>query len=210
VPWRFTILGDGATDRALKPIARWALGQIPAIVGSGYLVEFTVGRYASSNTLPSRIEAAIREFPCNILLVHRDAEKEPVASRIAEIETATEGLGGLFVPVVPVRMTEAWLLIDESAIRRAADNPNGKTPLDMPPLAKLEHLPDPKAICDVLLIAASEKSGRRRSKFARHTELAARRSRVADLIQDFSPLDQLPAFQAFRNRVSTACAALCA
>jgi hypothetical protein len=38
------------------------------------------------------------------------------------------------VCVVPVRMMEAWLLIDEMAIRRVAGNPNGRIPIELPVL----------------------------------------------------------------------------
>jgi hypothetical protein len=129
-------------------------------------------------------------------------------NRIAEIEVAVRELHSLYVPIIPVRMTEAWLLIDEAAIRRAADNPNGAVPLDIPPVARLESLPDPKATCDALLISASEKSGRRRKMFTRDSELAARRTRIAELIDDFSPLNQLSAFRAFCDRVEVACTRL--
>ncbi len=125
--------------------------------------------------------------------------------RTAEIQAAVQGLQDRFVPVVPVRMTEAWLLIDAPAIRRAADNPNGIVPLSMPQIGRLESLPDPKDTCNNLLIQASEKSGRRRERFARPSELGRRRMRVAELIDDFSPLKQLPAFRSFCERVKAAC-----
>ena len=205
---RFTILADGPTDRALRPIVSWVLGRIPSVACAGFIVEFSVAPHAKDNSLRSRVAESIREFPCDILFVHRDAEREPMKNRIAEIETAVCNLHALFVPIVPVRMTEAWLLIDADAIRRASDNPNGRTPLDIPRGALLEGLPDPKTTCDNLLIRASEKSGRRRQKFARPSELAERRTRIAELIVDFSPLLRLPAFHSFCKEVEAACARL--
>ena len=101
------------------------------------------------------------------------------------------------VPVVPVRMTEAWLLIEEGAIRKAAGNPNGAVALDLPPLARVEGLPDPKRQLKGFLVAASEKTGRRLDQFRR--DLNLRIQRVADFIDDFSPLQQLSAFQAFEQ-----------
>ena len=50
------------------------------------------------------------------------------------------------VCVVPVRMQEAWLLIDEAALRRAAGDPNGTQPLAMPDVQRLEELADPKQL----------------------------------------------------------------
>ncbi len=55
-------------------------------------------------------------------------------SRLAEIKAALESMEGIpvTVPIVPVTMTEAWLLFDERAIRRAADNPAGENSLQLP------------------------------------------------------------------------------
>jgi hypothetical protein len=93
------------------------------------------------------------------------------------------------VCVVPVRAMEAWLLIDEDALRSAAGNPKGRHPLDMPPLGTLESLPQPKARLNGLLRAASGLPPRRRF------HPPPRIHRLADLIKDFSPLRHLPAFR---------------
>ncbi len=140
----------------------------------------------------------MRHHPCDVLFVHRDAEKEPKERRLKEIRAAA-GTAGFppFVPVVPVRMTEAWLLIDETAIRQAAGNPNGEAALPLPKVARLESVADPKGVLRTCLIEASEKTGRRLQQFER--DLPERIQRVAELISDFSPLRQLPAFQDFEQ-----------
>ena len=208
MPRRFTLVGDGPTDRALLPIVNWVLRQIPSNVNKGFIVEFTAARGPEGLSLQSRLPLALRDFPCDVLLVHRDAEKESMETRIMEIEKAVPKLHPRFVPIVPVHMTEAWLLIDIAAIRRAADNPNGIVPLTIPPIGRLESLPDPKETCNTLLIQASEKSGRRRERFKRPSELGLHRARIAELIRDFSPLKQLPAFCSFCKRVQAACEGL--
>ena len=137
-------------------------------------------------------------FPCEILFVHRDAEGTALAKRLKEVEEAAREITDLrYIPLVPVRMTEAWLLIDEKAIRQAADNPNGTERLDLPPIQKLESLPDPKQLLHEALVLASEKKGRRLQQFKR--DLPARVHRVAALIDDFSPLRRLPAFHQFES-----------
>jgi hypothetical protein len=95
-----------------------------------------------------------------------------------------------WVAVIPVRMQEAWLLFDEAAIRRAADNPAGRTPLGLPPLTQCEGLPDPKALLHEILREASGLGARRREKM--NVSRAARR--IPDFIGDFTPLRCLPAF----------------
>jgi hypothetical protein len=88
-------------------------------------------------------------------------------------------------------MTEAWLLSDATAIRRAAGNPNGTMKLDIPTISRLEQLSDPKALLHELLEIASGLHGRHLKGF-----LPATKARlVAAYTRDFSCLRSLPAFR---------------
>ena len=49
-------------------------------------------------------------------------------------------IGFCIVCVVPIRMTESWLLISEPAIRRAASNPRGREVIHLPRLQKMEEV----------------------------------------------------------------------
>jgi hypothetical protein len=154
--------------------------------------------------LRERILSAIDLFPCDLLFVHRDAEREDPETRHREIRNALQEATqrGFQVPtvcVVPVRMTEAWLLFDEPAIRLAAGNPNGKNPLDMPELSIIEQIADPKSLIFQILREASGLTGRRLKKF----NTADCRIRITGLVSDFSPLRQLGAFQRLENDIST-------
>jgi hypothetical protein len=82
----------------------------------------------------------------DVLVVHRDAEAQTVDHRLAEIQAALEdvALQWYLIPVIPVRMTEAWLLLDESAIRVVAGRPTGIDPLNLPSVWSVESEPDPK------------------------------------------------------------------
>lgn len=108
-------------------------------------------------------------------------------------------LNQCYLPIVPVRMTEAWLLSSESAIRRAASNPNGRTPLDLPPWNQWEKKPDPKEILFQALRTASGRHGRRLNGFSEQSA----RHRVAELTRDFSSLERLEAFCYLKNEVNT-------
>jgi hypothetical protein len=99
------------------------------------------------------------------------------------------------VPVVPIRMTEAWLLIDEMAVRRAANNPNGSGPCVIPQARSLERLVDPKETLFELLRNASGLPARRQRTF----NVGRARARVSELIEDFSPLRRLSSFVAFEE-----------
>ena len=86
-------------------------------------------------------------------------------------------------------MTEAWLLFSESAIRTASGNPAGTNTLALPPLTHVERTPNPKQILHNALREASGLQGRRLR------QLSVNVYRVAELIDDFSPLRGLSAFR---------------
>jgi hypothetical protein len=198
---RYTLVSDGPTDANLIPILNWSLKQ----TGGVALPE---GRHAEFWRLPcppkdlaERLTRAVELYPCEVLFVHRDAENQPVESRAAEITKAFQAVAGRLgqpaVAVVPVRMLEAWLCFDEKAIRNAAGNPNGKAPLNLPSLKRVESRPDPKQELQQALRAACELSGRRLKKF----DTAAAFWRIVDCIDDFSPLRELAAFRALEDSV---------
>jgi hypothetical protein len=198
--FRYTLLGDGSSDRCLSPILDWILGQIPGLAGRGLVSQVADlrGIDPAPRDLAARIRAAFQQQPCEILFVHRDAERTTLEKRVTEIrQAATSAEIPAYVPVVPIRMTEAWLLIEESAIRRAADNPNGRTVLGLPTLERLERESDPKRLLHECLRLASEKRGRRLEQFER--DIPRRIHRVAALIHDYTPLRQLPAFTHMEN-----------
>jgi hypothetical protein len=194
---RLTLLSDGPTDQALLPIVRWLLDQ--------HSTTPFEQNWADLRRLPrrpvklaARVEAALDLYPCDLLVVHRDAEREPAENRLREIAEATRDRAMPVVCAVPVRMTEAWLLFDEAAIRRAAGCPNGTMPLNRPALKNVESLPDPKEVLHEALKVASNLSGRRRK------QLQPDIRRLADLIDDFAPLRGVPSFRAFEGSLRDA------
>ncbi|WP_327038493.1 hypothetical protein [Micromonospora maris] len=118
----------------------------------------------------SRVRAGLELVgdPVDVIVVHRDADNAGEHARRLEIESAVRSLGVSteLVPVIPVRMTEAWLLLDEAAIRHVAGNPRGRARLNLPRPHEVESRADPKSILRSCLLAASEESGRRRDTVA--------------------------------------------
>ncbi len=198
---RFTLLGDGPSDACLLRHVRWLVEQYASdkLVLQAAWADLAFFRDKPCG-LAQRIQAALELYPCDLLFVHRDAEKEQAERRYAEIGEAILALKdapAAWVGVVPVRMTEAWLLIDEPAIRSAAGNPRGADDLPLPPVSSLEDVPDPKALLYDRLRKASGLGGRRLHKF--RVQQAVRR--VADYIDDFSPCRRLPAFTRLENDI---------
>lgn len=193
---RYTLLSDGSSDSALIPILTWVLRA--AGVQWAIQAEWAELRLlrVAPKSLPERIRWSLELYPCDLLFIHRDAEKQSRQRRMQEIQHAVQEAAESIsvpsvIPVIPVRMQEAWLLFDETALRIAAANPRGRETLQLPRIAELERLSDPKAVLHSLLNEASGLSGRRLKKFA--PRYAAHR--VAELIEDFSPLRELSAFQ---------------
>ena len=192
---RYTLLTDGSSDRVLLPILDWLLRQQATTVFNGEWADLR-RLVDPPHTLQDRIDMALEIYPCELLFVHRDAENAARQVRVDEIRAAL-GSGPPAVCVVPVRMQEAWLLFNESAIREAAGKPKSKVPLSLPALRKTEKTTDPKTVLRDALVTASGSHGRRR----RHFPVVERIYRLAVIIEDFSPLRRLSAFQALEHEL---------
>jgi len=197
----YTLVSDGSSDRALIPILTWTLrrhgydGPVNPQWADLRRLKFPPSR------LDHKLQLSVELYPCDLLFIHRDAEAHSLVEREREItrvvQTMSPRVPGPFVPVVPVRMMEAWLLIDEAAIRSASGNPNGSNVLDLPPISHVENLPDPKGVLHDLIREASGLGTRRRQRL-NVKELIYR---IADLVDDFSPLERVPAFASFSTEL---------
>lgn len=194
---RFVLLSDGSSDRSLLPLLKWLLRvngvQRPIQEDWADLR----GLRRPPRGLAERLRRSVELYACDLLFVHRDAERESYQNRRDEVLQALEEaeLSGPSVCVVPVRMQEAWLLFNAAAIRLAAGNPRGRMALGLPPVSQLEQVPDPKQILHDLLREASGLTGRRRGTL-RVRQCA---QRVSELIDDYGPLRALPAFRALEK-----------
>src|SRR4051794_15078621 len=126
-----TLVTDGPSDsEMLIPILEWLLRTHCGEIGVKVVHADTLRCREVPKRLEKKIAFALEAYHCECLFIHRDAEGDLPDCRRQEIQNAIDSLGAKMriahVCVVPIRMTEAWLLIDESAIRRASGNPNGK------------------------------------------------------------------------------------
>ncbi len=181
-----TLIVDGTSDRTLLPVVQFLLDEWSPWP---HRILFAEGLH--NGPLTTRLPRALQLYPCDLLFIHRDAETAAAATRHQEIELAARQIAKppSHISVVPIRMTESWLLLDPQAIRAAAGNPHGTTALHLPPVRSIEKLADPKAKLFEALITASDRTGRRKRQF----KPEAARHRVAELM-DFSSLRQMPSF----------------
>jgi len=191
----YTLIADGTSDRVLMPLLTWSLKR--------YGVTSITPQWADLSRIPRarkrdhQLRVALDLYPCDLLFVHRDAETKPFAARRQEIADAANEIEVPHVPVVPVRMTEAWLLTSETAIRAAASNPNGADELQLPAIRRIEQIPDPKQMLHEVLARASGLGARRRSKLPVEQQV----HRITSYIDDFSALDELEAFRALQRDI---------
>lgn len=192
---RYTLLCDGSSDAALLPILDWLL--IENGVNKPIQSQWADLRRLRQppKELSERIRVALEFYPCDLLFIHRDAERLSYAERAGEIRNALTKIAEHHPPpnvyVIPVRMTEAWLLFDESAIRFAAGNRSGQNPLHLPNVNMLENLPDPKADLYSLIREASNLQGRRLKRL----NPGERVRRITTYVNNFVPLRALDAFR---------------
>lgn len=201
----FTLLGEGSSDVMLVPVVRWLLEAngvrrpvLPAWADLSLLHKKPKG-------LAAEIQAALENYPCELLFVHRDADNGPREDRLKEIQRAFRKVNSRLqqVPphicVIPVRETETWFLFDEPAIRAAVSNPLGSSELGLPPVSKLEKLPQAKEFLEEVLWKAKGHKSHRRHRFSP----GEAKHRLADLVSDFSPLRSLSAFAALEEDIRT-------
>ncbi len=163
---QFLLVCDGSSDTALLPHIRSLLIKYGATEADG------TSSYVG-DTLAEKIRRGRDLYGDeDLLFIHRDAEhyQDSVAAgpqkRYDEIREGIHhsGYSGVYVPIVPVRMTEAWLLGDVAAIRRVAGKPKGQQPLGLPSVGRLEEIADAKELLRKALLMAGTPKGRRRSK----------------------------------------------
>lgn len=135
----------------------------------------------------------------DIVFVHRDAEKQDPSLRYKEVHNAVSRTrpGLPAVAVVPVRMTEAWLLLDENQIRHVAGRPSSTVDLGLPPVSKVEAKSDPKKLLRNALDIASGLEGRRLIRFQR--QFSNNRRTLLQRLDINGPVRNLPSWRALES-----------
>lgn len=205
----FILICEGSSDHGLIPHLERLCIDAGADEVTGAAPDFARLPEPVGHTLQARLRAVMTLEPgANLIIVHRDADSTDEAPRIAEISSAVGAclLVRPWVPVVPVQETEAWLLLDEAAIRRIAGRPHGRGELNLPRPAAVEGVTRPKERLLQALVIAAEVTGRRREKFSRdfprHRRLLLRWLPVGGV------LEQVPAWVRLRDDLRRAIAAL--
>lgn len=203
---RFLLLCEGGSDTALVPHLRQLLSYCGAaeVVGTALpLAGVRDPGTAGDSVLARKLRVVLAVEPgFEVLFVHRDADAAGPEARLDEIFSALREVELLDagVAVIPVRMTEAWVLLDEESIRRVAGNPSGRQALNLPAPARIEDDPNPKRTLEEALVVASGYQGRRLRKFRR--KFAAHRRILLEQLPVGHALNDVPAWSRLRQQVS--------
>lgn len=200
---RAVFVGEGTSDQPLGHIVARLFRRC------GVDVDVAVPDFERLATPPvgvgPKMAAALHltSTPIDLFVVHRDADTAGADARCSEIDDAMASFapGHPHLPVVPVRMTEAWLLLDEAAIRRVAGRPTGRAALELPNRNEVERRADPKELLAAALLAAGEHRGRDRDRAKRR--FGENRRRLLENLDIDGPVTGLASWQRLVDDVHT-------
>lgn len=207
---QFLLIGEGTTEHGLVEHLASLCVASGATEASGSVPPFERLEVSVGHNLLLRLRAAHQLNPAaNLYFVHRDADADDATPRHDEIMRAVEesGVSPACVAVVPIHETEAWLLTDEAAIRRVAGRPNGREPLNLPPLNQIEQTSRPKERLEAALLAAAQPLAGKRLKSFRQSMGQRRQQLLAELPLG-GALEQLVAWRRLRDHTAAAIAGL--
>ncbi|MDQ3578406.1 MAG: hypothetical protein M3443_12590 [Actinomycetota bacterium] len=194
---RVLFLGEGISDSGIVP----QIEDIAArLVIDIYVTDPDLGRLRTppGRAVVDKLRAVSGEgVVFDLIVVHRDADRDGRGARLDEISRAFEPVlpAARYVAVVPVRMTEAWLLTDEQELRHVAGNPKGKMPLNLPAVSKIESIPDPKQLLKDTLGVASGLSGRKLHKF--HNRFSQHRKQLLERLDPAGNVTEVESWKCF-------------
>ena len=199
----FAFLCEGSSDTGL-------IAHLETLLMHFGVQEATGMPDTRKGTIPARLRqlrAEGTEAGIDMVFIHRDSDDPDRKGREREIRRGVEesGFPHPFIPVIPVQETEAWLLLDEQAIRDVVAS-KGKQPLRLPKPNAIEGTRNPKEILQKALLAASETSGRRLKKeknsFKHHRRVLLQR------LDPFGAVRNLPSWQCLERDIRRALAQL--
>jgi len=193
----YVLVAEGSSDASLVPVINWAISNAGCMYINPIVADFSSLRKKPNSVLDKILACRSLYREADIVVVHRDSDNVGWNCRRREVEEAwsqsayTKGC----VPLIPVAMTEAWLLVDPIAILRSLSNPNGNVPVEFPAIGSLENIRNPK---ECLFRHDQQMSGlsRRRQEQINVFQV---RSGISKYISDYSLLRKIPSFARFED-----------
>lgn len=207
---------EGATDeRFLELIAQRTAESLLLEFGSTTAEIFPIQRMRpqqNGNHAQSILEVARMAHGYHLLLLHADADNDtptraleerilPGIDLVRQAADKNERICERCVPIIPVYMTEAWLLVDGEAFCNAVGTSRKDDELGLPSrVTAAERVADPKARVEQAFQNALAGYPQRRRRHRHIGELYEPLGRTIRLER----LEQLNAYQQFRNDLADA------
>jgi len=167
---QFVLISEGSSDNGLISHLESVCIYAGADEARGIALDRQRLPPSVGNKVSDKLRAAmILEPQANLFLIHRDSDAPDPQLRYEEVRQAVNEcqLQKPWVAIIPIQETEAWLLLDESAIRRIASKPNGTKPLGLPTADTVENESSPKERLKQAIFDANPVAGRRHEKLKR-------------------------------------------
>jgi hypothetical protein len=200
----FVLIAEGSSDRGMVRHLETLCIDAGADEASGIAPDFS-RLHGVGHSLRDKLRVAVELEPsANLFFLHRDADSRDHRPRLDEIREAiqTNKMEMPSIAVVPVQETEAWLLLDEQAIRRVAANPRGRVPLNLPLPSAVEKVARPKELLQRALITAAEVTGRRLDRFKE--QFGTQRRTPLEFLPIGGPLQQVDSWTRLRADIRAA------
>lgn len=202
---RFLFVGEGPFDEHLVTHLRRCCilagaDEAEDVTVPSSRLEDRIGR-----TVANKLRYALEVEPnVNLIFVHRDADSLDPEPRYEEIREAIQAVGHVpvYVAVVPIQETEAWLLLNEAEIRRVAENPRGTVALDIPSAKQAEGISSPKEHLNELILQASGQTGRRYRKMKQ--KVRQKCLLLIDGLDPTGPVCEIPSWKRMFSDLKTA------
>ncbi|MGW4114479.1 hypothetical protein ACWEFJ_26700 [Actinosynnema sp. NPDC004786] len=190
-------LGEGTSDSGIVPQVEMCAARLGIEVA---ITDPDLGRLPNppGKSVTEKLRTSLSiGGKYDLVIVHRDADRDGREARLREIATAFRDAAPdlLFASVIPIRMTEAWLLTDEGEIRTVAGNPRGRARLDLPGPSRVESVPDPKKLLKDVLGVASGLTGRKLAKF--QERFPQHRRQLLERLDPDGPIREVPSWRSF-------------
>jgi hypothetical protein len=204
---RFALIREGRADAELVSV----LIRLCASLGARSIDGSDVGNLGVGRRVADQVAAVLAIDPgIELFFVHMDADNEGLDARRHHLATALERCGRPYSRVVPVRETEAWLLVDEQRIREVVGYAEGNAPLGLPKRSHVEDLGDPKlCLRNALSRAQRPRKHQRREVIPISNDDYVRcRRELLETLDIDGPITQLSAWQALVQDTQTALSTL--
>ncbi|MCB0107869.1 MAG: DUF4276 family protein, partial [Caldilineaceae bacterium] len=143
----FVLISEGSSDDGLIPHLETLCIKCGATEVTGIAPDLRRLPQHVGHSVVDKLRVVLQLEPqANLVFIHRDADSPQAQSRYDEIAEAVVAceLQKQWVAIVPIQETEAWLLLDEDAIKQVAGKPGSKVNLMLPSAATIESINNPK------------------------------------------------------------------